>query len=138
LHAAPAAIRHALRIVTRQAYARIHVHLEEAAPFLVGDIEEGLRLEDAEVVDEDVVAGHGLDKGGSALGRTEVGGDAGEPGIRHGLLDLRDGGIDARLGAAGDDDAGARAGQALGDGEADAGGGTGDDGTTLGKVNLHG
>jgi hypothetical protein len=40
--------------VAREPHSREGVDLEDAQPILVGDGGEGLRLEDADVVDEDV------------------------------------------------------------------------------------
>ena len=45
------------QVQARQADAAQHVDLEEAQPVVVGDVLERLRLEDAEVVDEDLDAG---------------------------------------------------------------------------------
>ena len=48
------ALDHARQVVARQAHAAHHVDLEEALPVLVRDLHERLRLEDADVVDQDV------------------------------------------------------------------------------------
>ena len=56
--AAPAALRHAGRIVAGEAHAAQDVGLEEVLPFGVGDLEDGLAAVDAEVVHQDVELRH--------------------------------------------------------------------------------
>ena len=98
---------------------------------------ERLRLEDAEIVDEDVGFRHRAQEGLDAFGGGEIGGEALDLGFRQRgqelLLRLAHGG----LGAAVDDDMGAACGQALGDGEADAFRRAADHGALSGEIDLH-
>src|SRR6201999_1972987 len=75
---------------------------------------------------------------GGAFGGTEVGGDAAHLRVRRGLLYRGDGFVGTRLRAAGDAPRGASRGKSGGDGEADAGGGAGDDGAALAEIDVHG
>ena len=58
--------------------------LKEAGPVRIGDIDEGLGLEDAGIVDEDVDVGSGPHEPVASGGRRYVGGDPAE--IRAGNL----------------------------------------------------
>jgi hypothetical protein len=81
------------------------------------------------------VSGDGRDQCRGTLG----GGGIGEDGIHlAGLADLLGGGIQLALRAAGDGDLHALGGEPFGDGEADAGGGSGDDGGLAGELKVHG
>ena len=55
--ASPTALDHFRCVVPRHADGAHHVDLEEPLPIVIRDFEERLRLEDAEVVDEDVGIG---------------------------------------------------------------------------------
>jgi hypothetical protein len=74
--AAPIALQHAGQIGARQPHARHHIDLEEAAPVLVGNLEEVLRFEDAGIVDEDVHLRQRRDQRLAAGRRRDIGGDA--------------------------------------------------------------
>ena len=50
----PIAATHAGKEGTRQSYARQDVYIKETAPVVVGNFFEGLGLEDAEIIDQDV------------------------------------------------------------------------------------
>ena len=131
--AAPVAIDHAGEIVAGEARAAHHIHLEDMMPVGVADVGEVLRFVDAQIVDEDVGVGDGGDQGGGALRR----GGIGEDGIDR-AADLRGGGVQLGLAAAGDGDGNALLGQAPGDGETDAGGRSGDDGALAHELQIHG
>ena len=110
--------------------------LKEPQPVVVGDFVEGLGLEDAEVVDEDVDVGNSSESlaASSALPRS-----AATPEIcaGDGLADFGDGGLHALGGAAVDDDRCAFGGQVSRDGEADAGGRAGDEGELGSELEVH-
>jgi len=103
----PVALEHAGKVSARQPHARHHIDLEEAAPVLVGDLEEILRLEDAGIVDEDIDIGQRLDEHGAAFGSRDIGSNAADLGSRYRLLDPGDSSVDLLLAAAVDDDIGA-------------------------------
>ena len=77
--------------------------------------------------------GDGGDQGGRAFRR----GGIGEDGIDR-AADLRGGGVQLGLAAAGDGDGNALLGQAASDGETDAGGRSGDDGALAHELQIHG
>ena len=137
-HASPLlGIEHALQVVARQAHAAHDVDLEHGAPVLVGRVEEGLGLVDAEVVDQDVDRRKALDDGGAAFGGGQVDGRALRLGRRDGALDLGRGLGHRRLGAPVDDHGRAHAGQADGGCEADALGRAGDERHLACQVQIH-
>ena len=92
-------------VVPRQPNAAEHVDAKKALPILIRNIEEGLRLENAEIVDEDVGVGHLADKPGDAVGGGKIGGDAAYIGIRDLALQPGHRLCHPRIGAAVDDDA---------------------------------
>lgn len=106
-------------------------------PLGVLDGEEVPHPIDAEVIDEDVGFRLGLDEGLAAGHRGEVSDDAARPGTSFGWPESRQGGVDALPGASDHDHGGAGRSQALGDGQADAAGGAGDDGGLVCEVNDH-
>ena len=61
--AAPAVLHHAREIVAGETNAAHDIGVEEPLPILVGDGLEGLRLEDAEIVNQDVGIAHARKKG---------------------------------------------------------------------------
>ena len=124
--------------MARQAHAAHHVDLPELLPQRVVDVEERAGTVDADVVDEDVGVRTRGDERGTAGGSADVGDHAIGIVAAGGLADCGHGGVDACLRAADHADRGAGRGQAGGDGEADAAGGTGDDGALAGKIDLHG
>lgn len=136
-HASPAPFLHAGQVRADEPDGGEDVDLEVAAPLGVVDLQRGDGAEDPEVVDEDVDVGHGPQHGGGALLRRQVAHGAGDVVAAGALAHGADGLRDALLAAAVDDDAGSRAGQAGGDGVADALGGTGDQGGAAGEVDLH-
>ncbi len=120
----------------RQPHAAQHVDVEEARPVGIGDVLERLRLEDAEVVDQDLDAGVGRDQRFGGGRGAQVAGEAEDRAAGRGL-DARDRGIDRGLGAAVDDDAGAFGGERRRDRVADAGGAAGDEGQPAGEIEVH-
>src|SRR3569623_346218 len=65
--ASPAAGAHVLHVMAREAHAAHHVGLKEPQPIRVADIGEWLRLDEAEVADEDIYCGHAGEEHGAAL-----------------------------------------------------------------------
>ena len=53
-----------------------HIDLEESFPVVVGDFEKGLRLEDAEIVDEDIGIVHLGNECAGAFSRRQISGNA--------------------------------------------------------------
>ena len=119
---------HARQIGPRQAHAGHDVDLEEPRPFAVRDLEEVLRAEDADIVHENVGGRLGLHQRRAPLGGAEIGRHAADRGAGTACSQRGERGIDGGLLAAVDHDLAPAAAEALGDGEADAGGRAGDDG----------
>lgn len=134
----PTALDHSRDVGAGQAHPGHHVDLEEAAPLGVLDVEEVLQLEDAQVVDQDVRLRLGRNESRAAFRRAQVAGDAAHPGIRLAVPDRRDRTVHRRLATSVDHHGGAGGGEAAGDGEADAGGGTADDCQFVAQIDLHG
>jgi hypothetical protein len=53
-HPAPARLGHARRVVAREAHPAQNIHLEQAEPFRIRDLESRLALVDAEIIDKNV------------------------------------------------------------------------------------
>jgi hypothetical protein len=136
-HPAPPALAHARQIPARETDAGEHVDLPVAPPRVVVDLEHGLRLEDAEVVDEDVDVGErGRHRLGPRGGR-DVGGDAVDPRVRPGGAELVDDPADAILAAAVDRRRSARLGEARRDHPPDALRRPADERGPSGEIDLH-
>src|SRR6185312_6310808 len=118
--AAPVAFSHPRQKRPAEADAGHDVDLEETQPVVVGNFFEGLGFEDAEVVDEDVNVAEPADEGGAAFFVAEIAGDAFDAGVGHFGVQFVNGKGDALFRAAIDDDAGAFAGEAFGDGKTDS------------------
>ncbi|GAA3408847.1 hypothetical protein GCM10018952_07380 [Streptosporangium vulgare] len=137
LDAAPGARRHPRQVGAGEADRGQDVHLEVAAPLVVGDLQGVLRLEDPEVVDQDVDVRQEVHGALRALLGGEIGGErddprAGDIGAQHvgGDLDL--------VGfAAVDGHCRARPREAGGDGRPDALGGSGDQRRPAGEIDMH-
>ncbi len=94
---APVARSHAADIVSGQTNATHHIGLKKAQPILIADLLEGLGLENAEVVDQQVDLGQLLDQSLTTLGTAEVGGNAADAGRWELGAQLRQCSIDPRL-----------------------------------------
>jgi hypothetical protein len=104
---------------------------------MVGNVEEVLRSEDADIIDQDVGRRLGANEDFAARRRAEVGGHAADHGAGHGVLQRGDRFVHCGLGSAVDHRHRARLSQALGDGEADADRRAGDDGGLVREIYLH-
>ena len=87
-----------------QPHAAHDVDLEEPQPILVGDLVERLRLEDAEVVDQDVYLGDLAYQIRHTLGGGQVGGGPSDLHVAADFLNLLDGPFNPLLRPAVDDD----------------------------------
>ncbi len=112
----PAAVLHPGQVGADEPDGGEHVDLEVAAPLLVVDLQRGSGPEDAEVVDEDVDGGHGIDDCGGAVRGRQVA-HRSDDGFATGFRARRaDRCIDSLLTAAVEDDARTRAGETGRDG----------------------
>jgi hypothetical protein len=136
--ATPVSLPHATHVVAGEPNAAHDVALEEAHPVRVRDLEEGLWLEDAHVVDEDVELREGGDHPLATLGTAHIGGDALDAGLAHHRAQPGKRLIDPLLSAAVDDDSSTLAGERRGGRKADAGGRAGDESTLAGESEIHG
>ena len=124
--------------MTRQAHPAHEVDLDHLLPLVVPDLLERARLEDAEIVDQDRDVGEAVDRQLGTLGRAEIRGERLQLCCR---MSFGDGGhriSHAGLGPAVDDHPRTLGGQCLGDGEADARGGAGDERQLAGELQIHG
>ncbi len=94
-------LQHPRKIGPRQPRSAEHVDLEVPAPIVVGDVGEILDLVDAQIVDEDIHEGRGLQESRSTFRRRRVGKDATHVGAACGT-NVRGGFIELRSSSAGD------------------------------------
>ena len=80
--AAPVFLEHAGQIFSREPHAAEHVDLEEAQPLRVGNFQERLGIEDAEIVDQHIGVRRLLQKRLDAGRGAEIGGDAAQVRVR--------------------------------------------------------
>ena len=118
---APIPRQHARQITTRKADPAHHIDFEIAPPVVVAGVRKAFAFIDAEIVDEDIDLGLGLQDRRRAGFRSGIGGDAGNI-LRAGCADAGDRGIELGAIPSGDDDVGAFDRQLPRDFEADAGG----------------
>ncbi len=130
--------QHMGQIGAAQAHAAEEVGLDDGVPVVVGQLVEGLRLVDADVVDEDVDLRVALVDFAHVIDGAQVAGEGVECRLGVGLLDPFDRLGHAVVGAAVDDDFRAFGSQHLGDGVADARGRTGDQGGFFIELVIHG
>jgi hypothetical protein len=106
--------------LARQARTAQHIRLEEAHPIRILDREERLRLEGAEIVNEDVEFRCSRDESRCSFGAGRVGGDAIDRGVRERVAHPLDGAIDRRRTASIEDNRSPRFRKPLGDRETDS------------------
>jgi hypothetical protein len=117
-----------------KARAAHHIDLEKMVPVFIGDVGESLGLVDAQIVDEDVSIGRRRDQRCRAFRCGGIGQNGVDGAMRRDGLRRR---VQLVLTAPADGDDRAFGGQTLGDGQADACGGAGDDGGLAGKFEVH-
>ena len=106
--------------MARKPNAAENVDFKQALPIVIGNVEKGLGLEDAEIIDEDIDAGNLARNRLQAAGYAEIRGNSMELRVLHALAKLIESSIHASLGAAIDDDLRAFSSQRGGNGKADA------------------
>ncbi len=88
--AAPILFQHGRQIFSREAHAAEYIDLEKPQPLLVGNFQEALGIEDAEIVDEHIGIRGLPQEGIHAGGGTEVSGNAAQVRTGNALADFFD------------------------------------------------
>jgi len=122
----------------RQPHPAHHIDLEHPGPVIILDIEEGFRLVDSEIVDENIDLGELRDQPGAALGAAEI--EDGRMNFRNWrrLFDPGDRVGDRRRFPPVDDDFSAHSRKPDGGGEPDAPGRAGDKPKFSSQIEIHG
>jgi hypothetical protein len=123
--------------MTAKAHAAQDVHFEDPQPIGIGYVFEGLGLEDAKVVDQNVDFRKALNRGASSVRGSEISGQTFEFPRNANFLKSSQGFVNAFGGAAIYDDGGSLPRQALRDREAHAGCGPCDERTFSCELQIH-
>ena len=135
--AAPVALHHRRQIVTRQPDAAHDVDVEEVLPVAIRNLGKGFRLEDTDIVDQDIGVACPGDEGRDALGAGEIARRCLDS--RFWLLFNQAGfrAVHGFLAASVDDHCGAGLRKSARNGEADASRRSGDDGALAAQIDVH-
>ena len=130
-------VLHPRQIRAAQADAAQDVHFKEADPVSIRNLFKRLGFKDAKVVDENVHGGKIIHELFYNRRVCKITGKAAELGVGQRLANLRKCAVNRFFGAAVDDDVDALARETGGDGQADAFGGTGNQGDFISKLKIH-